>query len=317
MRWGMMGTGRIAVAMLGAIRAEGGEVVAVSSGSLDRATAFAGEHGIAVAHGAHHDLLGEDLDVVYVATTNDRHHADALACARIGVPVLVEKPFTLDRTEADDVVAAAEASGSFLMEAMWMRLQPGFVELERRIDEGQIGTVELVQADFSFRAADATGRLSRPELGGGALLDVGVYPLVLALSLLGEPTDVQAVAERNDLGVDRQVAVSMRHATGISAFTAGFTASGSGQAVVGGSAGSLHVAAPFHEVPRLTLRRDREVVEVVEVPEAGLGYRHEVREVHRCLAEGLRESSRMPWSLTLATMTWLDTIRARIGVTYA
>jgi predicted dehydrogenase len=316
MRWGVMGTGRIAVAMVEAIRAEGGEVVAVSSGSSDRARAFADEHGIAAAHGAHHDLLGDALDVVYVATTNDRHHADALACARAAVPVLVEKPFTLDRGQAAEVIAAAEHSQSFLMEAMWMRLQPGFLELERRIEAGQIGAVELVHADFGFLSEDPTGRLLTPALGGGALLDIGVYPLVLVLSLLGEPEQVQAVAEFTDRGVDRQVAVAMHHASGISSFVASFSASLGIEATVGGSEGSLHIQAPFHEVPGFSLRRGGEVVETVEVPDAHLGYRNEVREVHRCLEEGLVASPRMPWSFTRTTMTWLDAIRERIGLAH-
>lgn len=313
MRWGVMGTGRIATAMVEAIRAEDGEVAAVSSGSADRARAFADEHDIPAAHGAHHDLLGDDVEVVYVATTNDRHHADALACASAAVPVLVEKPFALDREQAAEVISTAEDNQSFLMEAMWMRLQPGFLELERRVGAGQIGTVELVHADFGFRAEDPTGRLLTPELGGGALLDIGVYPLVLALSLLGEPEQVQAVAEFTELGVDRQVAVSMRHQTGISSFVAGFAADLGVEATVGGAEGSLHIHAPFHEVPAFSLRRGSEVVETVEVADAHLGYRNEVREVRRCLEEGLLASPRMPWSFTLSTMTWLDAIRDRMG----
>lgn len=313
MRWGVMGTGRIAAVMVGAVRAEGGEVVAVSSGAADRARAFADEHDIPAAHGAHHDLLGDALDVVYVATTNDRHHADALACVRASVPVLVEKPFTLDRAQAAEVVAAAERSQSFLMEAMWMRLQPGFLELERRIDAGQIGAVQLVHADFGFRTQDPTGRLLTPALGGGALLDIGVYPLVLVLSLLGEPEQVQAVAELTDRGVDRQVAVAMRHRSGLSSFVVGFAADLGVEATIGGAEGSLHLHAPFHEVPGFSLRRGGEVIETVTVPDADRGYRNEVREVHRCLDEGLQASPRMPWSFTLTTMTWLDAIRDRIG----
>ena len=198
-RWGVMGTGAIAVALTEAIRAEGSEVVAVSSASPDRARGFADEHGIPRSYGAHHDLLGDpEVEVVYVATTNDRHRGDALACVRAGMPVLVEKPFTLDLDGAEEVVAAAREADTFLMEAMWMRFQPAFLELERRIDDGQIGAPVAVQADLGFPATDRTGRLFSRDRGGGALLDIGVYPLTFAISILGEPDAVEAVGELTD-----------------------------------------------------------------------------------------------------------------------
>ena len=316
-RWGIMGTGRIAAAVAAAVGAEGGEIVGVSSASPDRAAAFAQEHGVARSYGNHHDLLGDEgVEVVYVATTNDRHHADALACVRAGIPVLVEKPFALDRAQAEEVIDTARAGGTFLMEAMWMRVQPAFLEVERRIADGQIGVPTAVQADFGFPANDPTGRLYGRHLGGGALLDIGIYPLTLALSLLGEPEQVAAVAELTAEGVDRQVAASMRHADGISGWVASFTADTGVEATVAGHEGSLRLHHQFHHAPKLSLRRAGEVVETVEVPGADLDYRHEVREVERCLDAGRTESERMPWAFTLTVMHWLDEIRGQVGVTY-
>lgn len=317
-RWGVMGTGRIAAALTAAAVAEGSEVVAVSSASAERARAFADDHGIPRSYGAHHDLLADDqVEVVYVATTNDRHHADVLACVRAGMPVLAEKPFALNLGQATEVVDAARAGDSFVMEAMWMRFQPAFLEVERRIAEGQIGPPTAIQADFGFRATDPTGRLLTSALGGGALLDIGVYPLTLALSLLGEPQDVQAIAQLGPDGVDEQVAASMRHDDGVSGWLATFMADTGIEATVAGPDGSLRLHSEFHHASHVSLRRGRgHVVETVEVPGAELGYQHEVREVARCLDAGLVESPRMTWAFTLTVMHWLDEIRRRIGVTY-
>ena len=313
-----MGTGGMARTLLSAIRDEGGEVVAVSSASRDRADRFAADHGIARAHGDHHALLEDpDVDVVYVATTNDRHHGDALACIAADRPVLVEKPFCLNLPQAREVVDRARAREVFVMEAMWMRFQPAFLEVERRIAEGQIGQPQLVQADLGFRAdSDPSGRLFTARLGGGSLLDVGVYPLTLAISFLGVPTHAHAVAQVNDDGVDTQVSAAMRHELGTSTWSSSLAADSGMEATVGGTDGSLRFAAPFHHSARITHRHRGEVVEEFAVPEADLMYRFEVREVHDCLGRGATESDRMPFDLTLSVMRWMDDLRDQIGVTY-
>jgi predicted dehydrogenase len=317
-RWGIFGTGIIAEALTHAIRAEGGEVVAVGSAHPGRAAAFADRHAIARHHAPHHALLeAGGVDVVYVATTNDRHRDDAIACLEAGVPVLLEKPFALSEAQAAEILAAAQRTGVFLMEAMWMRFQPGLYELERRIADGQIGTPRLLTAHFGIVAEhDPTRRWFAREQGGGALLDIGVYPLTFAMSLLGTPIEAQAVGQLADTAVDEQLAVAMRHAGGLSSWSASFVADAGVEATVAGSAGSFHLSTPFHEVPRLLRRDGGRVVEEIAVEGAGLGYRPEVREVHRCLAEGLAESPRMPHALSRSVMHWLDVLRRQLGVVY-
>jgi predicted dehydrogenase len=313
-----MGTGRMARALCAAIRDEGGEVVAVSSSSVERAERFAADHEVPRAHGSHHDLPeAQDLDAVYVATTNDRHHGDALACLSAGIPVLVEKPFALDLAQAREVVEAARAAGVFLMEAMWMRFQPAFLEVERRIEEGQIGTPRLVTADLGFVAtADPSGRLFGAHLGGGSLLDLGVYPLTLAISFLGAPTSTSAVARLDPGGVDTQASVVMRHDEGTSAWSSTLEADSGMEATIGGTEGSLRLESPFHHSARITRRHRGRVVEELDVPDASLRYRLEVREVHRCLDAGETESPRMTWELTCTVMGWLDHLRHQVGVRY-
>lgn len=315
MRWGVLGTGGIAAAMVGAIRAEGDEVVAVASGDPQRAAVFAAQHGID-RHGAPHAALLEvpNLDVVYVATTNDRHARDTLACIAAGLPVLVEKPFTLDLASTEQVLAAAQAAGVFVMEAMWMRMQPGFLAMQQRIEAGQLGRVRVVSADFGLPLpTDPTRRWYAPGLGGGSLLDVGVYPLTLAVSVLGEPLQARAVAQWSATGVDMQLAASLRHAEGVSGFVCSFLADTGIEATVAGEEASLRLHGPFHSTPRLTLRRAGVVVEDIEVAHAALGYRHQVREVQRCLAAGLTQSAVVPWALTRTVMRWLDVLRDQIG----
>jgi predicted dehydrogenase len=319
-RWGVLGTGGIVRAVTAAIRAEGGEVVAVASGSQDRAAAFAREHGIAQAVAPHHALfeLADELDVVYVGTTNERHHADLLAALAAGLPVLGEKPFTLDLPQAEEVIAAARREGRFVMEAMWMRFQPAFLEVERRVAAGEIGEPLHAQADFGIAAApDPHRRWFDLELGGGALLDVGIYPLTFVTSALGEPVEAWALGELATTGVDAAVSVAMRHAGGrLSSWSCSFVADTGIEATVAGAEGSLRVHGPFHSAGRLTLRRRTEVVEEHPLVDAGLGYRLEVAEVHRCLDRGATESERMPWELTLTGMRWLDELRRQVGVTY-
>ena len=315
-RWGIMGTGAIASALHHAILAEGDEVVAVSSGASDRAARFGADHGIARSYGRHHDLVADpDVEVVYVATTNERHHLDVRACIDAGLPVLAEKPFALDLAKATAVVDAARDARVFVMEAMWMRMQPAFLEVERRVAAGQIGTPHLITADFGITPLrDPSRRWFARELGGGSLLDTGIYPLTFAVSLLGAPIDVRAVGELADTGIDAQVAVAMRHTDGLSSWSSSFVADSGIEATVAGSDGSLRVHGPFHSSARLSLRRGVEVVEEVAVVDHDLAYRHEVREVQRCLAAGRTESERMPLDLTLQLAAALDEMRRQVGV---
>jgi predicted dehydrogenase len=319
-RWGVLGTGKIARALTAAIRAEGGEVVAVASADAARSDAFAREHGIPRALAPHHAIfdLGDDLDVVYIGTTNERHHGDLLAGLAAGIPVLCEKPFTLDLPQAEEVVAAARRAGTFVMEAMWMRFQPAFLEVERRVAAGQIGEPVLAQADFGIAAEpDPSRRWFDRAQGGGALLDVGIYPLTFVSSILGVPVEARAIGEFTASGVDGSVSVAMRHPSGrLSNWSCSFVADTGVEATVAGAEGSIRVHGPFHSAGRLTLRRRSEVIEEHELADAHLGYRLEVAEVHRCLAAGAAESDRMPLDLTLAGMRWLDELRRQIGLTY-
>lgn len=313
-----MGTGGIATALTEAITAEGDVVVAVSSASTERAAAFAAEHGIPRHYGRHHDLAADpEVEVVYVATTNDRHHHDVRACVEAGLPVLAEKPFALDLPRTRELLELARARGVFVMEAMWMRLQPGFIDLQRRIAAGEIGPPRLVQADFGIVAnAETDRRWFSHELGGGALLDVGIYPLTLVIAVLGPPTRIVAVGELAATGVDAQVAVAMQHDTGLSSWSCSFVADTGVEATVAGPGGSLRLRSAIHNSPGVSRRLGSDTLEVGEVEGHDLGYRWEVREVDRCLDEGLIESTIIPHAATIEVMAALDEVRRQVGVDY-
>ena len=315
-RWGIMGTGIIARAFVDAIRAEGGSVVAVSSATPGRAHRFAADHGIAVAASPHADLLRhDDVEVVYIATTNERHHLDAHACIAAGVPALVEKPFAVHAAAARAVFAAARTAGLFVAEAMWTRLQPATLRLHDELGSGVIGAPTAVQASFGVVLnSDPSRRWRSAALGGGALLDLGVYPATLAHDLLGPAHRVQATGQLADTGVDLTAAVVAEHERGSATWRCSMIDASGVWATVAGVDGHIWLAEPFHHAPSLTIHQRDRPVRQVPIDGHELGYRYEVREVHRCLDAGLVESPCLTHADTLAVLEVLDEIGAQLGV---
>ena len=319
-RWAILATGGIAASLADTIASmPDGEVIAVGSRSEETARAFAARHGIPRWYGSY-DEAAQDPDVaaVYVATTNDLHHDNVLAAVAAGKAVLNEKPFALGASQAEAMIAAASDAGVFLMEAMWMRFQPYFTDLKRLISDGVVGDVRWVQADFGFPGDPKTQqRLFDPALGGGGLLDLGVYPLTFATTLLGMPTEFRVLDTPAESGVDAQLGIVLRHhGNALSMSSTSLIADLSGEATVGGTTGRIRVHAPFHHSQRLTIHRRGDQVEEIDASYEGSGYQFEVAEVHRCLREGLTESPVMPLSHSLAMMRLLDDIRAEIGLRF-
>lgn len=315
-RWGIMGTGIIARAFVEAIRAEGGTIAAVSSATLARAERFAAEHGIEAACSPHAALLEhDDLDVVYVATTNDRHHLDAHACVQAGVPALVEKPFTLDAATARSVIEAAVRAEVFIAEAMWMRLQPAITRLHAELAAGAIGPPTAFHAAIGMLLdPDPQRRWRSPDLGGGALLDLGVYPATLAHDLLGPATEVQATGQLADTGVDLNVAVVADHERGTAIWRCSLSEPTGVWATVAGPGGHLWLGEPFHHAPSLSVRAHGYPPRDLAIEGHELGYRYEVREVHRCLEVGALESPALRHRDTIAVLEVLDEVATQLGI---
>jgi len=308
-----MGTGGIAVAFADAIGAEGGEVVAVSSATLERATAFASRYPGMVGCAPHASVLDHTPEVVYVATTNDRHHLDALACIEAGIPVLVEKPFALHADLAREVLDRARQARVLVAEAMWMRLQPGIERLHAELAAGTIGAPLMVEASFGVLLdPDPARRWLSADLGGGAVLDLGVYPATLAHDVLGPALRVQATGVLASTGVDQRVAVISDHGGGTAVWSCSFSEPTGVRASVTGPLGRIELHAPFHSPPALTLHDPEGWSRRIEVDGADLAYRHEVREMERCLTADLRESPRLPHADTIAVMEVLDDVARQL-----
>jgi predicted dehydrogenase len=309
-RWGFLGTGRIAGTVAGDLAmTDGGTAYAVGSRDAARAEAFAGQHGFERSYGGYAELLADpDVDVVYVATPHGQHHRDASACLAAGKPVLVEKSFTVTASAARDLVGQAREARVFCMEAMWTRFQPLVAELRRLIADGVIGSLRTVHADFGFASRyDVSNRLWDPARGGGALLDLGVYPVSFAQMLFGSPTSVAVSGSLAESRVDAEAALLLGWPDGAAALlSCSLTAAQSGTARIVGTAGRIDLEAPFHRTPSLTVHRPDADPMVVTQPFTGRGYVHQLEEVQRCLAEGLTESPVMPLHDTVAVMDVLD-----------
>ncbi|MFF2212007.1 Gfo/Idh/MocA family protein [Streptomyces antibioticus] len=322
-RWGILATGGIAAAFTAdLVDLPDAEVVAVASRTETSARAFAERFGIPRAYGGWEALAEDpDIDVVYVATPHSAHRAAAGLCLKAGRAVLCEKPFTLNVREAEELVALARQEGRFLMEAMWMYCNPVVRRLKALIDDGAIGEVRTVQADFGLEGPfPPSHRLRDPAQGGGALLDLGVYPVSFAHLLLGEPDRISAQAVLSAEGVDLQTALALSWNSGaLAALHCSVTGGTGTTASVTGSRGRIDIPAGFFHPDRFVLHRTgHDPEEFTADPSDGprTTLRHEANEVMRALRAGETESPLVPLNGTLAVLRTLDTARHQTGVHY-
>jgi predicted dehydrogenase len=320
-RWGILGTGGIASTFAADLPlVPGAELAAVGSRTSAAAAAFAERHGFARAHGSWAELAADpEVDVIYVATPHAFHFDAAMACLAGGKAVLCEKPMTLDLASSTRLVQEARDRGLFLMEAMWMRCNPAVRRIVELIAEGAIGEVTNLHADFGLQGPfEATHRLLDPALGGGALLDLGVYPLNLAHLILGSPTAVHSWARLTPEGVDDNTGMLLGYASGaVAALSCSLVGETRNAASITGTLGRIDLPQGFFVPRSFVLRRVGAAAEEISYPFEGSGYFYEAAEVQRCLGEGLPESPLMPHATTLELMRQMDEIRAQIGVVYA
>ncbi|MCD2517990.1 Gfo/Idh/MocA family oxidoreductase [Massilia sp. G4R7] len=319
-RWGILGTGGIARAFaLGLKHAPGAVLAAVGSRTLDSAQTFARELDIEQAYGSYQALAdAPDVDIIYIGTPHPMHAENALLALGGGKAVLCEKPFTMNRVEAGEVVALARAKGLFLMEAMWTRFMPALAEVKRIMASGEIGTITQMHADFGYSATlDPEHRVNKLELGGGALLDLGIYPLSIACALLGNVDSVRAQAVFTDTGVDATTAFTMKHSGGtLSVCSCSMRARSASELIVSGTRGSIRMRRMFHLAERITVELMDGSSRTIPTPWLGNGYTHEAIEAGRCLREGLLEHPWMTLDDSLTLMALLDDIRSQIGLRY-
>lgn len=316
--WGILSTGGIAAGFTRDLQLAGLRVAAVGSRTTERAEAFAREHGIPHAHGTWAGLAADPtVDVVYVATPHSSHAEAARVALEHGKHVLVEKPFTLDEAEARLVLDLAESRGLIALEAMWTRWLPHMLEIHELIAAGAIGEPQVLIADHTqVVPTDPAHRMNAPELGGGALLDLGVYPVSFAHDLFGEPEAVQAAAVWTRTGVDQRVSATLVHRGGAHAsVTTALNLAGPNRAAILGTEGSIELDAIWYAPTTYrVLDRQRRVTRTSQPDVTGRGMQYQAYELERLIREGRTDSERMPREGTLAVMRTLDRIRAEIGV---
>ena len=319
-RWGVLGAGGIAAEFCTDLQhLPDHRVVAVGARSSGTNTAFADRFNIARRHPSYEELVADpDVDVVYVATPHPQHFDAAMLAIEAGKHVLVEKPFTMNAADSRLLAGAARARGTFLMEAMWTWFLPHIVQIRELVNSGRIGEIVTVTAEFGEQFGADSPRAFVLEQGGGALLDIGIYPVSFAAMLLGQPTDIIAAADLSRGGVDVTTSIILRHSGGAHAVLNTTMLAGTRNgACITGTLGRIEIEPEFFRpssfeiIDTATGTRER-----VSVPHVGSGLRHQANEVGRCLQTGLTESPILPLTKTISIMETIDEIARQIGLHY-
>ncbi|MET3905663.1 Gfo/Idh/MocA family oxidoreductase [Paenarthrobacter sp. 4246] len=319
-RWGILGTGFIAGLQTKDLNENGFTVQAVGSRSLESSEVFAEEYGVATAHGSYEDLVADPMvDVVYIATPHPFHHANALLALNAGKHVLVEKAFTMNARQAQEIVDLAESKGLVALEAMWTRFLPHMIRIRELIAAGTIGEVRKVVATHNQSLPqDPAHRLNDPALGGGALLDLGIYPISFAFDILGTPASIKASASMSATGVDRQTAAIFEYAGGQQALVdCELDAASANRAMVIGTDGWIDIESTWYNpVPFTVHAVDGTVVERYDQPVTSRGMQFQAAELERLIRSGETAGTMLPPSETVAIMAAMDEIRRQIGLSY-
>lgn len=319
-RWGILATGGIAGAFARDLAGAGLTVIAVGSRSIESARAFAEKHGLAKAYGSYEELVADpDVDIIYIATPHPMHAENALLALEAGKHILVEKPFTINAAEARRVVELAESKNLLVLEAMRMRFLPQVRRMHEIIDAGTIGDVRTVIADHNQNLPkDPEHRINNPDLGGGALLDLGIYPVSFGIDFLGAPTKTLAIASRTETGVDRQTAIILEHEGGRqSVLHTALDTRGPNHASIIGTDGRIEVDEVWSAQSGFTVYDAKgEVAEEYESPVDKGGLQFQAMEAERLIEAGETASPLLSPSETALIMGVLDQVRAQVGLVY-
>ena len=320
-RWGIIGCGKIAGKFAGDLgHVVDAELLAVASRSAEKAGEFASRFGVARAYGSYGELLADgDVDAVYIATPHVFHEENAIACANAGKAVLCEKPFAMNACQGRRMVEAARANGTFMMEAMWTRFIPLTIKIRQMLADGVIGEVRMLTADFGYAGEwSDESRVLNPHLGGGALLDVGVYAISFVSMVFGsQPDEIAAVAKFASSGVDEMSAFLFRYEHGaIANLSCAVTAKTPGEAVIMGTKGYIRILNPFWHGTKAIITRPDQADETIEVPYNGNGLHYQAAEVNRQIMAGQLESGGMALDETLDIMETMDEVRRKLKLRY-
>ncbi len=320
LRWGILGTGWIADLFTRDLLMDGHSVTAVGSRTAQAAERFAAALGIARAHASYEALAADpEVDIIYIATPHPMHAANAKTALLGGKHVLIEKPFTLNGNEAQEIVDLAASKGLVALEAMWTRFLPHMVRIRQILATGALGQIRSVSAfHVQDLPDDPAHRLNAPELGGGALLDLGIYPISFTWEVLGQPSSIQASARFRETGVDAQVATIFGYASGALAVTLSASdTAGPNTAAILGTEGRIEIDDVWYQPTSFRLYGNNgQVVETFNTPVAGRGMQFQAIEAERLIRAGLAGGEILRPAQSVAIMRTLDTIRAQIGLSY-
>lgn len=318
-KWGIVGPGKIATDFTEDLKlVQDAEVAAVASRNLERAQQFADNFNIPNAFGSYDELFNSDVvDIVYVATPHNFHKDLAIRAIKSGKHVLCEKPLGVSRAEVEEIVAAAKGKKVFMMEGLWSRFNPSVQKAKQMVDNGTIGVVGYLHADFAFYALDRglDSRLLNPDLASGSLLDIGIYPIFLAYLILGMPNEIMATSNFHDNGTELQTSMIFHYDTAQAVLYSGLTSDTKMEAEISGSKGEIFIHPRWHEADGCSLVKE-EKTQRFDLPRQGNGFVYEIEEVHRCLKAKKLESDLWSHQNSLDLAELLDTIRKKCGITF-
>ncbi len=319
-KWGIIGIGKIAEKFASDLATvPHTQLHAVASTSLERAKDFAERHNSPFFYDSYEGIFQTpDLDAIYIATPHTSHCENTLLCIKHKIPVLCEKPFAMNLRQVQKMVEAAQGNDTFLMEAMWTRFNPAIEKTLDLIAKGHIGKVKSIHADFGFVAPFVPERrVFNPNLGGGAMLDVGIYPAFLALLILGYPTDIQAVSNFGATGIDDTTSFVLGYKNDATAtLSCSFVTETRTEGFIYGEKGYIQIGSRFHETKDVTLFETGNEPVKFTFPRETFGYNYEIEEVNACVRAGKKQSDKMPLSMSIKLISLLDEVRQKAGIIY-
>lgn len=318
-RWGIIGLGNIAQKFAQDLElVNEGELVAIASRSMDKALNFNKEFTVAHVFDSYQQLFEcEAVDVVYIATPHTEHMNWAIMAMESGKHVLCEKPMGVNRKQLLKMLAASKKHNVFLMEALWSRFNPTIRKVKEMVADDVLGTIEYIHADFAFYALDRAkeGRLLNPNLAGGSLLDIGIYPVFITYLLLGVPQKIIARASFHETGAEIQTSMIFDYKNAHAVLYSGLTSNSRMQATISGSKGAVFIDPRWHETEGYTFLNSKEE-EHISLPTVGKGYTYEIEEVHYCIKNKKLESELWSHTNSLELIEILDSIRNQTGISF-
>ncbi len=316
-KWGILGLGKIAHKFAqDLLLVPDSELEAVASRNLAKAKSFAATYNANNKYGSYKELLHDScVDIVYIATPNNTHESITILALQHKKAVLCEKPFAINKTQVLHMIQASKQHNVFLMEAMWSRFIPSIRKIKSSVDNGEIGEIKYITADFSFNVDSSIQRVYDKKLGGGSLLDIGIYPIFLAYLLLGNPIKISADAHCFKSGADSQLGMIFRYKNAHALLFSSFNSFSKRIAKISGTLGEIIIDDPWNESDSFSIQKGKNT-RSISLPTSGRGYTYEIMECNSCLQNNVAESNLWSHQNSIDLITLLDRVRKEINLTY-